>query len=130
MFFYAAESEGEDDDLDVDGDASRRLYGRSWANRRTRRPRPDPNRFPKVPSEAGRELMRAGLFGADDPRERGRGEDGRLDGSKPKPKPLAMRILDRECASDSFAGQRLNQNLMMQVRQLFLKAWGSQLRRV
>ncbi|KAF3765258.1 putative Tup1, general repressor of transcription [Cryphonectria parasitica EP155] len=53
-----------------------------WARRRRRNP-PDPNRFPKVPSEEGRKLMDSGAFGSTD----------RLD---PPKKRLARRVLDRE----------------------------------
>ncbi|PNY23576.1 LEC14B protein [Tolypocladium capitatum] len=37
----------------------------TWAARRSRQPK-DPNRFPKVPSEEGTQLMRSGAFGAND----------------------------------------------------------------
>ncbi|KAM0322691.1 hypothetical protein ACHAQA_009282 [Verticillium albo-atrum] len=66
-----------------------------------RRPPPDPNRFPKVPSEKGTELMHSGLFGATDPRAR-------------KPKALALRILDRELGFGTIAERQRNQDLMAQ----------------
>lgn len=68
--------------------------------------RPDPNRFPKVPSEAGRELMDSGLFGtnpsASEPRAK---------------KALARRILDRELGISNPSESRRNNKLIVQVRE-------------
>ncbi|SPO03780.1 related to WD repeat protein [Cephalotrichum gorgonifer] len=65
--------------------------------------RPDPNRFPKVPSEAGRELMYSGQFGAN---------PSVLD-QKMK-KYMAMRVLDRELGIPNPAEKRRNQKLLVQ----------------
>jgi hypothetical protein len=84
--------EEEDDDNDV--------YSRS--RRRTRWELRDPNRFPKVPDEKGRELMDSGIFGACDTRDHDR-------------KRLARRILDRELAIGNRVDQRENMKLIAQV---------------
>ncbi|KAI0192812.1 WD40-repeat-containing domain protein [Astrocystis sublimbata] len=71
---------------------------------RMRRRRPlDPNRFPKVPSEKGRELMNSGTFGANDT-------------SPPlrKRKQLARRILERELGTGDRAYRRMNQGMIAQ----------------
>lgn len=67
--------------------------------------RPDPNRFPEVPSEAGRELMDSGLFGANPSAFE----------HKTK-KSLARRILDRELGISNPAESRRNNKLIVQVR--------------
>lgn len=58
--------------------------GDDWPGPRRRRQPPDPNRFPKVPSDKGTELMNSGAFGSTD-RSATRHR-----------KKLARRILDRE----------------------------------
>lgn len=79
--------------------------------RRRRRERPDPNRFPKVPSEKGAELMNSGDFGSNEAQTVTSNEQHNIG----KKKKLAMRILDRELAVESPAKQRLNNRLMAQV---------------
>ncbi|KAK3336214.1 WD40-repeat-containing domain protein [Cercophora scortea] len=74
--------------------------GDLWSTRRRRQP-PDPNRFPKVPSEEGRKLMESGVFGAFDARE-------------PDRKRLARRILDRELGLGDGVDRNVNQYLMAQ----------------
>lgn len=74
--------------------------------------RPDPNRFPKVPSEAGRELMDSGQFGANPPAW---GHWARKD--------LARRILDRELGILTPAEPRTSQKLIVQVSRQDLNAW-------
>lgn len=86
---------------DDDGDDEPRFF-----RRRNRRARPDPNRFPKVPSEAGVQLMNFGNFGANEIRS--------LKNITQKKK-LARRILDRELGVDTGAKKSLNQRLMAQV---------------
>ncbi|PQE13461.1 WD repeat domain-containing protein [Rutstroemia sp. NJR-2017a WRK4] len=76
-----------------------------WS-RRQRRERPDPDRFPKVPSDVGEELMASGDFGSNDTS----GTDGQIK----RRKRLARRILDRELASGNFASQKINQRMMAQ----------------
>lgn len=67
--------------------------------------RPDPNRFPKVPSEAGRELMDSGQFGVSAPApDRG------------SRKAFARRVLDRELGISNPAESRRNHKLLLQVR--------------
>ncbi|KAM0151604.1 hypothetical protein ACHAQE_008430 [Botrytis cinerea] len=78
-----------------------------WPRRR-RRSTPDPNRFPKVPSVAGEELMASGDFGSNDAQSPGR--DDHIRGRKR----LARRILDREIASGNFAAQVINRKTMAQ----------------
>ena len=78
---------------------------------RNRRARPDPNRFPKVPSEAGSQLMNFGNFGANEIRS---------PGTTTQRKKLARRILDRELGIDTGAKRILNQRLMAQVVQKLL----------
>lgn len=57
-------------------------------SRQRRRPRKDPARFPKIPSDKGAELMRAGGFGAD--------ESSSPVSPMRSQKQMAMRILNRE----------------------------------
>ncbi|TGJ79946.1 hypothetical protein E0Z10_g8815 [Xylaria hypoxylon] len=71
---------GDEDDGDDD----------NWDQRLRRRRPLDPNRFPKVPSQKGRELMNSGTFGAND-----------VSSSLKRRKQLARRILDRELATFS-----------------------------
>jgi len=97
-----------DEDLEIEDDDDADFNPR-W--RRRRRPRPDPNRFPKVPSDLGTELMSSGSFGSNPAQDTTSGDRNDL-GRK---KQLAMRILDRELASGSYANQRLNNRLMAQV---------------
>ncbi|KAI1411376.1 WD40 repeat-like protein [Hypoxylon sp. FL1857] len=69
-----------------------------------RRPRGlDPDRFPKVPSEKGRELMDSGTFGAND-----------IYSPISTKKRLARRILDRELGLGNRATRRINQGVMAQ----------------
>ncbi|KAI1488395.1 WD40 repeat-like protein [Biscogniauxia mediterranea] len=63
----------------------------------------DPNRFPKVPSDKGRELMNSGTFGANE-----------VPTSIKMKKQLARRILDRELGIGDHAIQRINQGVMAQ----------------
>lgn len=82
-----------------------------WSRRQRREP-PDPNRFLKVPSDVGEELMASGDFGSNDTS----GTDGQIT----RRKRLARRILDRELASGNFASQKINQRMMAQVRIVFV----------
>ncbi|EKD15669.1 WD domain-containing protein [Drepanopeziza brunnea f. sp. 'multigermtubi' MB_m1] len=92
------EEEDEGDDSDA-----------AWWGGRRQRTRPDPNRFPKVPSEKGAELMNSGAFGADPAYT-----VTSIDRNRIGKKKLALRILDRELAIESPARQRLNKRLMAQ----------------
>jgi WD repeat-containing protein 23 len=76
-----------------------------------RRPRPDPNRFPKVPSDKGTELMNSGVFGSNEIQTVKTGDTNNIS----KRKKLARRILDRELATEIYAKQKVNQRLMAQV---------------
>ena len=100
----------DDDDVDeVDEDDEE--FNSYLFRRRRRMERPDPNRFPKVPSDEGLELMNSGIFGSN--------EVQTLHSiNRSSKKRLAMRILDRELAIEGYAQQRVNQRLMAQVRQL------------
>jgi len=88
----------EDDDDD---------YG---PRRRRGKAKPDPNRFPKVPSEKGIELMNSGNFGVS--------EIKALSIITQKKK-LARRILDRELGLDIGPRRKTNQLLMAQVAIFF-----------
>ena len=79
---------------------------------RRRRARPDPNRFPKVPSDEGTELMNSGLFGAN-PAQAITSRDKLSLGKRKK---LALRIMERELSVGSFATEKLNNRLLAQVR--------------
>lgn len=70
---------------------------------RRRRRNMDPNRFPKVPSEEGRELMNSGTFGSNDIRS-----------PISSRKRLARRILDRELGIGNRASRQINQGVMAQ----------------
>jgi DDB1- and CUL4-associated factor 11 len=94
LFMRTADEDGDDDP--------------HFFRRRNRRARPDPNRFPKVPSETGARLMNFGNFGANEIRS--------LKNITQKKK-LARRILDRELGIDTGAKKILNQQLMAQVVQ-------------
>ena len=102
-----------DDDSDEDDDdyqEEEEEFAPRW--RRYRRRKPDPNRFPKVPSDEGTELMNSGVFGSSEAYTVTSNDRGSIG----KKKKLAMRILDRELAIESPAKQKLNQRLMAQVR--------------
>jgi WD repeat-containing protein 23 len=71
-----------------------------WDTRRRRQPK-DPNRFPKVPSEEGLKLMRAGAFGAN---------------NYDKRKHIARRMLERELGVGDPEQRRRNSDLVTQVR--------------
>ncbi|OBT49465.1 hypothetical protein VE00_00329 [Pseudogymnoascus sp. WSF 3629] len=73
--------------------------------RRRRREKPDPNRFPKIPSEKGTELMSSGDFGTNEI------QAARTTGQRKK---LASRILNRELGICGGARHKANQNLMAQ----------------
>jgi DDB1- and CUL4-associated factor 11 len=96
------------DDDDEDGDWNPR-----WARRRQR---PDPNRFPKVPSDAGTELMNSGLFGAN----AAQAITFRDKMSLGRKKKLAWRIMERELAVSNSATERINNRLLAQVRPVAL----------
>jgi len=87
-----------------------------WMRSRRRNP-PDPNRFPKVPSEKGTELMGSGIFGSNDTYRNRGAREGRVD----KKKRLTRRILDRELAREDYAQRRENQRLMAQVGDILLR---------
>ncbi|CZT51008.1 related to WD repeat protein [Rhynchosporium secalis] len=104
------DDDDDDDDYDDDDDDS---DGESWIPARWgrgRRAKPDPNRFPKVPSEAGTSLMKSGIFGSDEAHAVTSNDRSGVG----KKKKLATRILDRELAINSLAKQKLNQRLMAQ----------------
>ncbi|KAI8627826.1 WD40-repeat-containing domain protein [Xylariaceae sp. FL1651] len=75
----------------------------NWGQRLRRRRTLDPNRFPKVPSEKGRELMNSGTFGAND-----------ISSPIRKKKQLARRIIDRELGIGDRSYRRTNQGVMAQ----------------
>lgn len=89
----------DDDDMDDDDDEY------NHRNRRRRRSL-DPNRFPKVPSEKGQQLMESGEFG---------GSEVQSVNTIKSRKTLARRILDRELALENGPRERANQRLMSQV---------------
>ncbi|RCI09804.1 hypothetical protein L249_3891 [Ophiocordyceps polyrhachis-furcata BCC 54312] len=71
---------------------------RIWGGRAYRNPHKDPNRFPKVPSDEGRKLMRDGTFGANN-----------IDS-----KTLARRMLERELALGDGEQRRQNNDIVTQ----------------
>ncbi|GAW21346.1 hypothetical protein ANO14919_108650 [Xylariales sp. No.14919] len=74
----------------------------NWQRLRRRRPL-DPDRFPKVPSEKGRELMNSGTFGANE-----------ISPPLKKKKELARRILNRELGIGDRSYRRMNQSVIAQ----------------
>jgi WD repeat-containing protein 23 len=90
---------GVDDDDDDD-------FGMYALRRRRRRQRPDPDRFPKVPSDEGRKLMGSGDFGFNET------ISGR---TITQQKMLARRILGRELGLDIDGRKKANRGLMAQV---------------
>jgi len=103
--FHFARDDNDWEDLDEDDDDLQNPIFR----RRRRRQRPDPDRFPKIPSDNGMELMNSGTFGSNEVQIIDSGA------SRKKKKNLARRILDRELAAEGYAQQRVNQRLMAQV---------------
>jgi WD repeat-containing protein 23 len=103
IFRLAADEGIDDEDDDAD-------FNPRW--RRRRRPKPDPNRFPKVPSDEGMELMNSGIFGSNEAQMVSSSDRNAIG----KNKRLAMRVLDRELATESYAKRKVNQRLMAQVR--------------
>lgn len=87
---------GDDDEMD---DAP---WGR-FLRRRRRAPK-DPNRFPKVPSDKGTELMRSGGFGSN-----------QVDQDRRAKKVLARRLMERELGLGSGTDRRRNSDLITQV---------------
>jgi WD repeat-containing protein 23 len=102
--FQLAANEEDLDDEDDDTDFNPR-----W--RRRRRPKPDPNRFPKVPSDEGTELMNSGIFGSNEAQTVSSSDRSGIG----KKKRLALRVMDRELATESYAKRKVNQRLMAQV---------------
>jgi WD repeat-containing protein 23 len=96
---------GLDDDDDDDGIQG---WGFRGLRRRARADPPDPNRFPKVPSKEGRELMDSGAFGRVEPVWTS------VDVNQRKKKKLARRILDRELGLGNGVQRKINQGVMMQ----------------
>jgi WD repeat-containing protein 23 len=110
------EDENENEDANfIDEDDTDTEYGLPVWRRRRKRERPDPNRFPKVPSDEGTELMDSGIFGTNEVRTI---DTSMGDGTIRKKKKLARRILDRELAVGGDARQKVNQRLMAQVQLL------------
>lgn len=93
--FLRAAGDNDDDDSNTFG-----------IRRRRRRQRLDPDRFPKVPSDKGAELMDSGYFGFNEIQSTDR---------ITQRKRLARRILDRELGVDSHPRQKANRQLMAQV---------------
>lgn len=106
LFTFAQQDDFEEDDDDDDEDGG---FIPRW--RRRRRAPPDPERFPKVPSVEGAELMNSGTFGSNEAQSITSNDRNSIG----KKKKLALRILERELAIDSPAKQKLNQRLMAQV---------------
>ena len=104
LFHLAAVDDDFEDDDDDDADLNP-----VWRRRR-RRTKPDPNRFPKVPSDEGKELMNSGTFGFNEVQTVNSGDRNNIGKKK-----LARRILDRELATVGYAQQRVNHRLMAQV---------------
>ncbi|KAI0401554.1 WD40-repeat-containing domain protein [Xylaria palmicola] len=75
----------------------------NWDSRLRRRRALDPNRFPKVPSEKGRELMSSGTFGVND-----------ISSPMRRKKQLARRILERELGTGDRSYRRMNQGAIAQ----------------
>jgi DDB1- and CUL4-associated factor 11 len=71
---------------------------------RSRRRPLDPDRFPKVPSDKGRELMSSGVFGANDTESNHLGHKKRL----------ARRVLDRELGIGGTTGRHVGQGFIKQ----------------
>ena len=110
------ENMAEDSDFDGDGIAgsAAQLYyilteggilGHRFTRRQRREP-PDPNRFPKIPSEKGAELMASGLFGMND--------TASFSGPNKRQKHTALRVLNRELGLDSARQNTTTQALISQ----------------
>lgn len=82
-----------------------RLFRGEGGYGRRRRQRPDPNRFPKVPSDEGSLLMGSGIFGQNEILSTN---------SITSKKRLAKRILERELGIEEGSRRKTNQRLMAQ----------------
>ncbi|CAH0046166.1 unnamed protein product, partial [Clonostachys solani] len=71
-----------------------------------RRPPKDPNRFPKVPSEAGTRLMFSGQFGTN---------DIEMNYNRRMKKSIQRRLLERELGLGSYDDRRRNNDLITQA---------------
>lgn len=89
---------GDDESDDSDG---------ATLGRGRRRRNLDPDRFPKVPSDEGRELMNSGTFGSNE-------QQGAVNVSRSQ-RSLARRLLDRELARCIYPKQKVNHRLLAQV---------------
>ena len=76
---------------------------------RRRRRHPDPNRFPKVPSDVGRELMDSGLYGS---------RDGFVDTRRRRKTSLSQRLMWRKLGVEARGTQRRANRLITQVRSI------------
>ncbi|POS87714.1 hypothetical protein EPUL_000319 [Erysiphe pulchra] len=97
------------DDYDVE-DEDEVFLDQSWRRRLPPSHSNDQDRFPKVPSEKGAELMDSGNFGLNAAEAITSIEKS----NRGKKKKIAMRIFDRELAIDSPARQKISQKLMKQ----------------
>ncbi|KAI0540395.1 WD40-repeat-containing domain protein [Xylaria digitata] len=91
------------DEDDEDGGHDDDIYEGHFGRRMRRRRHLDPNRFPKVPSEKGIELMNSGTFGAHD-----------ISSPLKKKKQLARRILNRELGIGDRSYRRMTQGVIAQ----------------
>ncbi|ETI28270.1 hypothetical protein G647_00719 [Cladophialophora carrionii CBS 160.54] len=94
---------GRDLFADDDDDDEDYLYGAR--RRRARRPKPQGDRFPKVPSDAGRALMNLGTFGC---------RDSYLDIRRKRRRNVSERLLWRRLGLEARSTMKRQNNLMAQ----------------
>jgi len=88
----------DDDDNDETGLGA-------FSRRRRRRPRPSGDRFPKVPSEAGRELMDSGLYGS---------RDSHVDIRRKRRRTVSERLMWRRLGVDARSSMKKQNRLLAQ----------------
>ncbi|KIW88769.1 uncharacterized protein Z519_10816 [Cladophialophora bantiana CBS 173.52] len=94
---FADDDDDDDDDLHEYGGFSRR--------RRAQRQKPKGDRFPKVPSEAGKALMNSGIYGC---------RDSYLDILRKRRRTVSERLLWRRLGSEARSTMRRQNNLIAQ----------------
>ncbi|RKF62162.1 LEC14B-like protein [Erysiphe neolycopersici] len=104
------DNEFDDDYHDNDENENEVFWDQSWRRMLPPSHSVDQDRFPKVPSEEGAELMNSGNFGLNTA-EANTSIDKSNIGKKTK---IAMRIFNRELAIESPVRQKISQKLMKQ----------------
>jgi len=95
----------DDDDNDDDDDDYESSLFAGLHRRRRRRPKPHGERFPKVPSDAGKGLMNSGVYG---------GRDDDVDLRRKRRRTVSERLLWRRLGTDARSSLRRQNHLLAQ----------------